>query len=215
MLFAVGAYETLSRTREPQDLLDKVAKLQRQSTLVRGMVYFFRKDYIKAMECFEASEHFYAKSMRARMLYLGEGFGIQYKEAFRVWYSVKDSGSPIVQTWIGWCYETGNGIEKNEKEAVKWYQAAEKQGNSWAQSLLAMCYSQGKGVTQDVKEALRLYLAACQQGNSFAMWCYGWCLLHGKGGVKDEKEGMKWIVLGAQHGSTFAKDYLNKIKHPF
>jgi TPR repeat protein len=70
-------------------------------------------------------------------------------------------------------------------------------------------------VTQDVKEALRLYLAACQQGNSFAMWCYGWCLLHGKGGVKDEKEGMKWIVLGAQHGSTFAKDYLNKIKHPF
>jgi TPR repeat protein len=42
----------------------------------------------------------------------------------------------MAQYNLGWCYEHGEGVEKNIEEAKKWYQLASDQGLERAQARL-------------------------------------------------------------------------------
>jgi TPR repeat protein len=42
----------------------------------------------------------------------------------------------IVQCSLGWCYDTGSGVPKDEQEGVRWYTLAASQGYSMAISNL-------------------------------------------------------------------------------
>jgi serine/threonine protein kinase len=213
ILSCIGAYQVIKRTKEANDLLEMMTKAGKkgyQSHLVRGLMLFFRKDYKGAMDLFQESEHYFAKFMIGRMYAIGDGVTLQHSEAWKYFWSLKDCGNNLVQTWIGWYLENGYGTEKNMKEALKWYQAGVNGGSSWAQAQLGLCYSFGKGVTQNVKEATRLYQLSAQQGSSFGMWCVGKCIFDGKGFSRDGDLGVRWIVQAAQHGSDFAKDFLDR-----
>jgi TPR repeat protein len=38
-------------------------------------------------------------------------------------------GDPLSQHNLGYCYENGEGVEKDIKKAIEWYQKAAKQGH--------------------------------------------------------------------------------------
>jgi hypothetical protein len=38
---------------------------------------------------------------------------------------------------MGWCYATGDGIEKNEAEALRWYKKAADLGDDFSKTELA------------------------------------------------------------------------------
>ena len=50
---------------------------------------------------------------------------------------------------VGKCYETGDGVGKDEAEAVKWYRMAAEQGSAEAMFELSKCYSFGISVRRN------------------------------------------------------------------
>jgi TPR repeat protein len=109
---------------------------------------------------------------------------------------------------VGWCYETGNGVAKDEKEAVKWYGKAAEKGDAWSQNKLAFCYACGIGVEKDYKKAFEWYRKAAEQGVGSATGNVGWCYETGNGVAKDEKEAVKWYGKAAEKGDGWSQNKL-------
>jgi len=63
-----------------------------------------------------------------------------------------EQGDANAQFRLGWCYDTGQGVAKDEQEAVKWYRKAAEQCHVGAQVNLGISYYFGKGVPQDYAE---------------------------------------------------------------
>ena len=47
-----------------------------------------------------------------------------------------EQGDATAQYWLGWCYEYGQGVAKDEKKAVEWYTKAAERGFAAAQDRL-------------------------------------------------------------------------------
>ncbi len=95
-----------------------------------------------------------------------------------------EQGDATAQANLGWCYENGEGVEKNMSEAVKWYRKAAEQGHKDAQCNLGVCYENGEGVEKDMTEAVKWYRKAAEQGNASALYNLGVraiLLRHGRG----------------------------------
>ena len=76
-----------------------------------------------------------------------------------------EQGHAQAQVNLGWCYESGTEVEKDEQKAVEWYQKAAEQGYANAQCNLGVCYEHGTGVEKDEQKAVEWYQKAAEQGN--------------------------------------------------
>jgi TPR repeat protein len=103
---------------------------------------------------------------------------------------------------LGWFFQGGIGVAKDEKEAVKWYRKAAEQGEATGQRLLGWCYANGTGVAKDEKEAVKWYRKAAEQGEATGQRLLGWCYANGTGVAKDEKEAVKWYRKAAEQGEA-------------
>lgn len=72
------------------------------------------------------------------------------------------------QNNLGWMYERGKGVKRDEAEAFKWFQKSAEQGNAYGQANLGAMYENGRGVGQDKTEALKWYQKAADQGSEYA-----------------------------------------------
>src|SRR5260221_133949 len=54
-----------------------------------------------------------------------------------------EKGDAVTQNKLGYAYEYGKGVPKDETEAVRWYQKAADQGYAKAQLNLGVCYDNG------------------------------------------------------------------------
>jgi TPR repeat protein len=77
-------------------------------------------------------------------------------------------GDPQAQMFMGYLYETGQGVPQNYTKAVQWYQRAAEQGNTLAQSQLGNMYRLGKGVSQNYIYAYMWFALAAKGGNANA-----------------------------------------------
>ena len=75
-----------------------------------------------------------------------------------------DQGNASAQSYLGFMYETGEGVPKNEAKAVKWYRLAADQGDTVAQTNLGLMYADGRGVLEDDREAVKWFRLAADQG---------------------------------------------------
>ena len=103
---------------------------------------------------------------------------------------------------LGWFFQGGIGVAKDEKEAVKWYRKAAEQGEATGQRLLGWCYANGTGVAKDEKEAVKWYAKSAEQGEGTGQRLLGWCYANGAGVAKDEKEAIKWYTKSAEQGDA-------------
>lgn len=95
---------------------------------------------------------------------------------------------------LGWCYEKGRGVIRNESRAFDYYlDAATVGGVSVADFKVAICLREGRGVDKDEKEAVEFFRSAAEQGDLMAMFELFECYKEGKGIAKDEKEADKWL----------------------
>ena len=74
---------------------------------------------------------------------------------------------------VGKCYETGDGIGKDEVEAVKWYRMAAEHGCADAMFELSRCYSFGIGVRRNRATASKWLSKAADLGHIRAMVSLG------------------------------------------
>jgi hypothetical protein len=74
-----------------------------------------------------------------------------------------ERGSALYQTYLGYMYETGQGVPQDYHLAAYWYRLAAEQGHVRAQHLLGLLYDRGQGVPLNYVEAHKwLNLAAAR-----------------------------------------------------
>jgi hypothetical protein len=84
---------------------------------------------------------------------------------FRAAAEGKEAGA---QSFLGYMYLNGLGVEKSYPNALRWYRAAAAQGNVSAQDGLGYMYWSGSGVKANYDESLRWYEMAAEQGDELA-----------------------------------------------
>lgn len=67
------------------------------------------------------------------------GFTANPQEAVSWFRKSAEQGYDSAQYSLGWCYETGTGVEEDTTQAIAWYQASSKQGNHQASDRLHAC----------------------------------------------------------------------------
>ena len=82
---------------------------------------------------------------------------------FRLSYEAAKQGDADAQCDLGYCYQEGIGVVKNDYEAIKWYKESARQGNANAQYNLGNFY---KYIDND--EAIKWYKKSARQGNADA-----------------------------------------------
>ena len=81
-----------------------------------------------------------------------------------------ENGDASAQSYLGFYYNNGLGVAKDQAAAVKWYRKAADLGNATAQFYLAECYSNGRGVAKDVELAEQWYRKAAEGGSAGAQF---------------------------------------------
>ena len=131
-----------------------------------------------------------------------------YSQIFNDIKFLAESGDALAQGIIGWMYDTGHGVEKDETKAVEWYRKAAEQGYAYAQNNLGTMYLNGKGVTQDYAEALKWYHKSAEQGYVRAQCNLGYMYRNGKGVTQDYAEAVEWYRKAAEQGYAYAQNSL-------
>jgi uncharacterized protein len=77
-------------------------------------------------------------------------------------------GDPQAQVFVGYLYETGQGVQQDFSQAAQWYWKAAEQGNPVAQFQLGNMYHLGKGVSQNYVMSYMWLDLAASRGNANA-----------------------------------------------
>jgi len=89
--------------------------------------------------------------------------------AYFVQAATQNGGSVEAQNWLGWFYEKGEIVTKNESEAVRWYQLSADKENAYGLYRLGLCYKNGVGVTTNTEMAKKYIQLSATLGNKDAM----------------------------------------------
>ena len=106
---------------------------------------------------------------------------------------------------LGYCYETGRGVDQSFSIANEWYKKAANQGHVDAQYKLGHSYRVGRGVPIDLAAALQWYKKAAANGDREALHNLGWMYATGQGAKASPEEAYRWFLEAARRGETGAQ----------
>jgi len=117
-------------------------------------------------------------------------------------------GEPKAQNIVGYMFQRGTGVERDDRQAAKWWKLAAEQGFADAQNNLGLIYAEGRGVTQSHIEAAKWYRLAAEQGYPIAQSNLGAVYGQGLGVKQDWTESTKWYRLAAEQGDPLGQSNL-------
>jgi hypothetical protein len=131
----------------------------------------------------------------------------RYDEAFKWFQLAAKQGLSKAQLSVGYAYDEGLGVKKDQVEAVHWYALAAAQGNAQAEFNLGMCYHHGEGVASDDaaqnrSAAIKWFSLALSHGNEGA--ANGLGLVYEHSPSPDYTEAFRWYKKGAEMGDAEA-----------
>lgn len=116
-------------------------------------------------------------------------------------------GLPLAQLELGFCYYTGDGLERDYAQGARWLLKAQQ--FPLAQFLLGAASLRGLGVQQDFAAGVDWLGKAADAGIADAQFQLGLCYLTGGPGVnKAPARGAKWLEHAAQQGHLRAQQCL-------
>ena len=137
------------------------------------------------------------------------GKALKWQRKFLEWVIPEaEQGNARAQALLGYCYATGQGMEKDLEKATKWCLAAAKQGYGPAQRNVGNFYMNGVGVEKDNEEAVRWYRKAAENGDESAQYNLAVCYENGWGVEKNMAEAAKWYSKAAKQGHAKAQGRL-------
>ncbi len=119
-------------------------------------------------------------------------------------YRRAEAGNNQAMFELGWDYEGGKGVPKDQRQAVVWYRKAAEAGNNKAMTNLGDLYNEGHGVPQDAQKAKEWYEKGAAAGNADAMNSLGGYYGQGVGVPKDYQKAKEWYEKGAAAGNSNA-----------
>ncbi|ALE01711.1 tetratricopeptide repeat protein [Candidatus Pseudothioglobus singularis] len=132
-----------------------------------------------------------------------------YITAYKEWLPLAEQGHDGAQTSLGWMYEHGKGVVKNDKKAVDWYTKAAEQGHIGAQNNLGVIYFNGDTAPLDYKKAFSWFNKAAEQGYAEAQYFLGLMYAEGLGTLKSLKKAAYWTKLAYDNNDPYAEDVWN------
>lgn len=111
------------------------------------------------------------------------------------------------QFFLGWMYDYGIYVEKDEKKAIQYCQNAADQGDIIAQAFLGWYYSNLPSIRDD-KKAIHFYQLAAQQGFALAQANLGHLYEKGEGIPQDNKQAVYWYQKSANQECSFGQGKL-------
>lgn len=121
-----------------------------------------------------------------------------------VWQSAAIDNNDSAQYVLGYNYENGIGVERDECEAVKWYKKAAENGNGAGAYSLGLAYSKGQCIERDDKKAFFWLQMAASHGIPGAQWRTGLSYMGGWGVARNYNEAVYWFKQAASQGYLYA-----------
>ena len=118
-----------------------------------------------------------------------------YKTAIK-WY-LKAASNHFLEAFykIGYCYESGKGVDKNMGEAVNWYKRAATLGHVQSQYELGKHYLEGNNVLQDYEKATYWLRLAAENKHALSLYELGVCSYNGIGFTKSYGNAIEYFSL--------------------
>ncbi len=129
-------------------------------------------------------------------------------QALKMFQALAGEEHSEAEFFVGFMYDTGNGIAKDPGEAAKWYRMAADQGHSMALNNLAALYLDGRGVGQDIDRAVALYQKAARGGDAVAQTNLGQLYMNGRGVPRIPAKAIAWFRQAALQDHGPAMYYL-------
>ncbi|RIB30491.1 kinase-like domain-containing protein [Gigaspora rosea] len=101
---------------------------------------------------------------------------------------------------LGYCYEYGIGVEKDERRAFTYYQKSAEMNNSNGIYQVGYCYYLGIGVDVDKHKAFTYYLKSAEEGNSMGIWKTAICYKYGIGVEENNDKYYDWLYENSKYG---------------
>ncbi|HTW54522.1 MAG TPA: tetratricopeptide repeat protein [Stellaceae bacterium] len=118
-----------------------------------------------------------------------------YASALKILRPLAEHGDAKAQFRLGFMYDSGQGVPRDQAEAAKWYRKAGDQGVMLAQDRLGVMYLAGQGVAQDFAESTAWFRKASDQGDDNAQWQLGDAYAEGRGIAQDNVAAYMWYSL--------------------
>ncbi|RIB20922.1 hypothetical protein C2G38_2244267, partial [Gigaspora rosea] len=99
---------------------------------------------------------------------------------------------------VGFCYENGMGIEKDENKAFIYYQKSAEMGSADGTYGVGYCYENGIGIKKDVYKEFIYYQKSAEMGQVEGMLNVGNCYREGIGVAKDKHKAFIYYQKSAE-----------------
>src|SRR5690242_13708790 len=103
-----------------------------------------------------------------------------------------DMNDPDGIFWLGYCYEHGIGVEKDEKKAFINYQKSAEMNNPNGMYQVGYCYYLGIGVEINKHKAFEYYLKSAEAGNPSGIRKTAICYFYGIGVEENYSKYREW-----------------------
>ena len=105
------------------------------------------------------------------------------------------------QNTLGYCYEYGLGVAKNDEKAVEWYRKSAMQGYAKGEFNLGHCYYKGIGLPSDSVKAVEWIIKSAEQGYDIGQVITGAFYYD----TNNYTEAVKWYQKAAEQGYDMAQ----------
>jgi len=125
----------------------------------------------------------------------------KYEEAFVAYEKLAYEGNADAQTSLGYMYQTGQAVPKNEAKAIEWYEKAITQEQPYALFNMALMYANSSElIEQDIEKAHELFLRAAVAGVDLAQYEVALMFEQGAGCTQNYSEAAFWYEEAAKRG---------------
>jgi serine/threonine protein kinase len=151
---------------------------------------------------------------QAENYYYGQrGVEKEVEKGIKLFIESANLGNLEAQYMVGYIYDNGDYVPKNEREAVKWYLKSANQGYFEAYLALGSSYELGKGVKKDFKEAMKYYVKASKKNSSNGDYNIGRMYEYGLGVQINIVEAKKWYQRAIKKNHFDAKNALKRLEN--
>ena len=129
----------------------------------------------------------------------------EFELAYKIFLPLAEQGNSAAQNFIGYMFQRGDGVQRNDIQAAKWWRLAAENGLADAQNNLGVIFAEGKGVIQSDVESAKWYRLAADQGYAVAQSNMGAIYGQGLGVKQDWVESTKWYRMAAERGDPLGQ----------
>ncbi len=137
----------------------------------------------------------------AHALYNGQ----KYQEAYTLYSQLANEGNADAQTSLGFMYQNGQAVEKDDAIAFSWYERAATQEQPYALFNLGVLYANGNGVVEENHfKAFEYFERSAKVGVDLGQYETALRFERGLGCVQDFKQAAYWYEEAAKRGHAEA-----------